>query len=254
MNYLTYGRHGGRIVMLVHGLCATAESCYGAIVPALVDAGYRVVLVEVDGHSDRVRGDYVSLAAVCDDIEAHVMQEFGGSLWCLGGFSMGATFAVELAGRGALRIDRLFLDAAVLTPLGPLSPVFTTLFCQGTRWLEEGRAVPDALLAMVMGEGNRSVVEMLYPRTSQVTVRNACRDLFHYQLPAGLSSYAGPVEFWRGSKEPFPARSAELLRPLLPQLRERVLPGMGHGQWLHEHPQQYAEDLLAFLAEGEGRS
>lgn len=250
MNYLTYGPDGDRTVMLVHGLCATAESCYGAIVPALVGAGYRVVLVEVDGHSDRVRGDYVSLAAACDGIEAYVRGELGGSLWCLGGFSMGATLAVELVGRRTLCVGRLFLDAAVLTPLGPLAPVFTTLFCQGTRWLEEGRPVPDALLAMVMGEGNHSVVEMFYPRTSQVTVRNACRDLFHYHLPAGLSAYAGPVEFWRGSKEPFPARSAELLRPLLPQMRERVFPGMGHGQWLHEHPTEYAEGLLAFLVQG----
>lgn len=250
MDYLTFGDPAGKTVMLVHGVCATAESCFGSLVQPLTDAGYRVVLPEVDGHSDRVRGDFVSLAAACDDIEGYVEAELGSSLWCLGGFSMGATFAVELAGRGRLHVDRLFLDAAVLTPLGALSPVFTTLFCLGTKWLEEGRPVPDALLAQVMGKGNRSVVEMLYPRTSQATVRNACRDLYHYRLPEGLAGYRGPVEFWRGSKEPYPKRSAELLRGYLPQMVERVYPDMGHGQWLHEHPRQYAEGLLGFLAEG----
>lgn len=250
MNYLTYGDPAGRAVMLVHGLCATAESCFGAVVAPLVGAGYRVILPEVDGHSDRVPGDFVSLAAACDDIEAYVERELSGSLWCLGGFSMGATFAVEVVGRGHLDIDRLFLDAAVLTPLGLASPLFTWLFCQGTAWLEEGRPVPEPLLAMVMGKGNRSVAEMLYPRTSQATIRNACRDLFDYHMPEGLLAYRRPVEFWRGSREPYPARSAELLRRYLPQMQERVFPDLGHGQLLHEHPREYAEGLLAFLGEG----
>lgn len=250
MYYLTYGERSSRSVLLVHGLCATAESCFSKIVGPLVEAGYYVVLPEVDGHSEHAPGDYVSLARCCDAIEAYVESELGGSLWCLGGFSMGATFAVELAGRGHLDVGRLFLDAPVLTPLGVWAPLFTYLFCRGTQLLEDGQRVPEPLLAACMGRGNRSVIEMLYPRTSQITVRNACRDLFHYRVPDGLLAYRRPVECWRGSEEPYPRRSIELLRGYVPQLQERVFPRMGHGQWLHEHSSEYVAGLLGFLDGG----
>lgn len=53
--------------------------------------------------------------------------------------------------------------------------------------------------------------------------------------------------FWRGSEEPIPAKSEKILREYLPQMKTEVFEGMGHGQFLHEHPQEYAEKLKIFL-------
>lgn len=248
MNYLEYGPEDGKAVMLVHGLCSTAEQCYGPIVGPLVEAGYRVVLVEVDGHSDRVPGDLVSLPACCRDIEEYVDRNLDGRLHCLGGFSMGATMAVEIVGRGNLDIGRAYPDAPLTLQLGWRAPVFEFLFMYGTKWLERGWPVPKPLLASVMGKGNVSVVEMLYPRTSLRTIRNACDYLYHYDVPRGLACFKGPFKVVHGDREPYPTRSVELLRAYLPQLEENVYPGLGHGQQLHEHPQEYAQELLEFLA------
>lgn len=247
MNYLSYGDGADRTVLLIHGLCSTAELCYGPIVRPFVQEGYRVVLVEVDGHSDRVPTELTSLAESCDDIESYVERELAGELWCLGGFSMGATMAVELAGRGRIRVNRLFLDAPLTLHLGFRSPWYTFLFSHGTKWLQDGRPVPKPLLAMVMGEGNTSVVEMLYPRVSQASIKNACKWLYSYDIPEGLRSFAGPVLGVHGSREPYPTKSLDALRAYLPQLQEHVYPDLGHGQQLHENPGAYASELLGFL-------
>ena len=37
------------------------------------------------------------------------------------------------------------------------------------------------------------------------------------------------------------------LRDYLPQMEVEVFEGMGHGQFLHEHPKEYAGKLKIFL-------
>ena len=53
--------------------------------------------------------------------------------------------------------------------------------------------------------------------------------------------------FWRGSEEPIPEKSEKILRKYLSQMKTEVFEGMGHGQFLHEHPKEYAEKLKIFL-------
>lgn len=249
MNYLSYGNADDPTVLLIHGLASTAETCYAPVVPALVGAGWHVVLAEVDGHGGAADTELVSLDACCADVERFVARELGGRLRCLGGFSMGASMAVKLAGRANVRPDRLFLDAALVGGVGAWAGPFTALFTGGVAALEAGLPVPRPLLDACMGKGNTAVIDMLWPQTSLATVRNACRDLYRDDIPAALAGYTGPVAFWRGSNEPFPARSAQILREgYLPQLEETAFERLGHGQWLHEHPGAYARGLIEFLA------
>ncbi len=64
---------------------------------------------------------------------------------------------------------------------------------------------------------------------------------------ANTSDLFDPIVFWRGENEPYPAKSAKLLKQYLPQMERRVFKGMGHGQMLHEHTDIYAKRLTAFL-------
>ena len=70
-------------------------------------------------------------------------------------------------------------------------------------------------------------------------------DLFDPLLP--YRDYHNPVVFWHGENEPYPVKSAKLLKKYLPQMKKRVFKGRGHGQMLHEHTEAYAKRLIAFM-------
>ena len=81
------------------------------------------------------------------------------------------------------------------------------------------------------------------------TCRSACREIYAYHIPESLNRIDYAVEFWRGSNEYYPKKSAELLRAYLSDMTERVFPNMGHCQFLHEQPNSYAELVDAFMRE-----
>ena len=54
---------------------------------------------------------------------------------------------------------------------------------------------------------------------------------------------------YRGENEPYPVKSARLLKKYLPQMKVCVFKGMGHGQLLNEHTGAYAKRLISFLEE-----
>ena len=243
MKYLTYGNKSGKTVMLIHGMAATALRCYEPLLGSLKDC--HVVLAKVDGHIPEDPSALTSLSDACDEIERYIRDELGNEVWCLGGFSMGATMAAEIAGRGRIKLSKLFLDAAFLVDLGPiLSRVYTGMFCFFIEWIKKGRKVPGPLLDRVTGKGNRSIIDMLYRGVRPETIRNVCRYVYRYHIPEGIKDFAGDTLFLYGSHEPYPRRSAALLASYLPGLRQKEIQGMGHGQFLMSRPEDYAKLLL----------
>lgn len=170
-----------------------------------------------------------------------------GSVYGICGFSMGATIAVELIGRGNISASRVLLDAAITVELGLMARPLTCAFIIGTNRIKNKKPIPKFLLDKIMGKDNLSVIEMIYPKISKNTIKNACKFIYHYKVPENLTKFSNRVMFWRGSEEPIPEKSEKTLREYLPQMKTEVFEGMGHGQFLHEHPKEYAEKLRLFL-------
>lgn len=246
MNYLTYGNKQDKAIVFIHGMASTALLCYEPILKYFEN--YYVVLVEVDGHSSNTKGDLISLKASCDDIEKYINDNLDSHIYGLCGFSMGATMAVELVGRGNITIDKVVLDAAFTVKMGIKTKPYEICFCKAIKRIQQGKKIPQFLMDSIMGKDNNSVIEMLYQDVSSDTIVNACEFVYKYDIPMGLSNYKNPVLFLRGSRESYPKKSAAILKKYLPQLKEKVFDGMGHGQYLHEHPSEYANELLCFLS------
>lgn len=247
MNYLTYGSEQNPTIVLIHGMASTALLCYEPILQYLAD--YYVVLVEVDGHSSNVKKNLISLKDCCDDIETYITEKLDGHIFALCGFSMGATMAVELLGRGKFVVDKAVLDAAFTVKMGIKTKPFEICFTKAIKRLQQGKKIPQFLLDSVMGKDNNSVIEMLYSDVSSETIINACEYVYKYDIPARLTDCKNPVLFLRGSREAYPQKSAAILKKYLPQMEEKVFEDMGHGQYLHEHPAEYAKVLLRFFNE-----
>lgn len=244
MNFLCFGDKNNKSILFIHGMASTAMLCYEPILKRL--SGYYVILAEVDGHSERT-GELVSLEKVCDEIEDYIVDNLSGNLYCLSGFSMGATMVVEIIGRGNVNVVKAHLDAAFVTKMGLLTKPYEYVFCKAIKRIQNGKAIPKFMMDAVMGKDNNSIIEMLYPNITSNTIKNACEFVYSYNIPDNIRSYKGTVLFWRGSNEQYPRKSVALLKKYLPAIIDVEIEYMGHGQYLHEHSDEYASRLIEYL-------
>lgn len=245
MNFISYGNKNNKSILFIHGLASTADLCFKPLLPDLQD--YYVIFCELDGHYGTDPKDLTSMEETINSIESYILNEMSGSVYGMCGFSMGGTIAVELIGRGNISASKVLLDAAITAELGLMARPLTCAFIIGTSRIKNKKTIPKFLLDKIMGKDNLSVIEMIYPKISKNTIKNACKFIYHYKVPENLSKFSNPVMFWRGSEEPIPAKSEKRLREYLPQMKTEVFEGMGHGQFLHDHPKEYAEKLKIFL-------
>jgi non-heme chloroperoxidase len=130
----------GRPVVLVHGWPLSGDS-WSEQVPALRDAGYRVVTYDRRGFGDSDPGDSYGYDALSDDL-ANVISDLDLSDVTLVGFSMGGGEVARYASRhGTDRLRSVVLAAAV--------PPF----------LLQGEDNPDGPLTQEAADGMRSGLE-----------------------------------------------------------------------------------------------
>jgi pimeloyl-ACP methyl ester carboxylesterase len=243
--FRTYGDPSLPPLLLIHGMANDAGLCYGRILPGLTD--FCVILCELDGHTDAEDSVFRSIEACCDQIEPYVAENWSGHLYGLSGFSMGATIAVELMTRRRIEIEKVVLDGAWCVKVGALAPVYTTIFYWALKQIKAGKHIPDFLIERSMGKGNAGMIRTFYKNIALESIRNACRDVYGYELSGELAAFHGKVAFWYGSNEPYPRKSAKLLKQYLPQMQVEVLQGFGHGQFLNQYPEKYAQKLNGFM-------
>ena len=138
---------------------------------------------------------------------------------------------VEIIGRGNVNVVKAHLDAAFVTKMGLLTKPYEYVFCKAIKWIQNGKAIPKFMMDAVMDKDNNSIIEIVYS----------------YNIPENIRSYKGTILFWRGSNEQYPRKSVALLKKYLPAIIDVEIEYMGHGQYLHEHSDEYAGKLIEYL-------
>ncbi len=243
MRFEKCGNENGQIVILIHGMATTGHACFDRIIPLLNK--YCIILCEVDGHYSN--SSYVSLNKCCEEIERYITDNFEGSIFALLGFSMGGSIGIRLMDRGNISIQKVILDAAFCVKMGILAPVFREIFCYGVSRIKKGKSIPKPLYESVMGKGNNSLIEMMYMDISKETIRRVCNDVYRIDITDNIKQFEGKVMFMHGSNEPFPRKSLERLKRYLPDIESRVIDKMGHGQFLHDKPEEYDGIIQKYL-------
>lgn len=252
LHYREYGKAGGPVVMLLHGLFGNAGNWQG-VVKYLQD-DYRLILPDLRNHGRSPHAtvmDYPSLAA---DLLA-LMDSLQLESATLIGHSMGGKSAMWLALNHPERVERL-----VVADIAPVS--YPRRFEQIFQGLSEvpleglaGREAADLSLSRRVSE--RAVRQYLLQnlvkgpdgwhwRFNLPVLKDAVMQLAGFPLADDLS-FAGEVLFLYGERSDYVLPEyRDRIVSLFPHARLRMLNGAGH--WLYaEQPEAFSRTARAFL-------
>ena len=134
IEYDSYGE-GGRVLVLVHGLLMNRRM-FDRLGPALAERGNRVIAVDMLGHgrSDRPEDLRLYSMPLFSRQVAALLDHLEQPTAVVGGTSLGANIALELATRQPERVRGLFIEMPVLdNALSAVAATFTPVLL-GLRW------------------------------------------------------------------------------------------------------------------------
>jgi pimeloyl-[acyl-carrier protein] methyl ester esterase len=247
---------GDRAVLLLHGWGMSVR-CWDAVLLALLEQGYRVVLMDHRGcgGSDKDFAD-LSIDAIAGDAVA-LVETLGLGRVVLNGWSLGGSVAVAAAARLGGRCDGLVLTCAA-SPIyvqkpdlalgGTAEDMAATVQALSTDRIATLSGLSQAVCAKPVGEAVEHWLWRIFTEASPRAVATLAElaELDQRELLGGLDlsilSYVGgqdafvapPICRWVAEQHPR-ARAVEF-------------PDCGHAPFLEER-ERYVETLLDFLAE-----
>lgn len=227
--YAAYG--SGAPVILLHGGLGHSGN-WGYQVPALLDAGYRVVVIDSRGHGRSTRdAQPYSYELMASDVLA-VMDTLRLDKAAFVGWSDGACIALILANLALARVAGVFFFACNMDPGGGKefvpTPVVDRCFARHTKDYAELSATPSQFDALVEAVG---LMQRTQPNYSA----------------ADLAEINVPVTVVQGEHDEFIRLDhAEYLARIIPWAELVVLPGVTHFAPL-QRPEFFNGVMLGFV-------
>lgn len=236
----------GPVLLLTHGFSASS-AMWRQNVPALADAGWRVVTWDMRGHGQSDSPDDTSLYSAeltVGDIDA-LLDAAGAEQAVVGGMSLGGymSLAYHLAHRPRVR-SLLLIDTG---------PGFKNDEARG-KWNDYARGKGDELLAK--GDGALSdSAETRLQRQNFTGLRNAAYGMLTQHSADAINSLpeiAVPTLVVVGDRdEPFLAAS-DYMAAKIPDARKAVIPDAGHAANV-DQPAAFNAAVIEFLERIKGR-
>ncbi len=227
--FAAYG--SGDPVILLHGGLGHSGN-WGYQLPALIDAGYRVVLVDSRGHGRSTRDARpFKYELMASDVLA-VMDSLRLEKAALVGWSDGACTALVLAMKAPERVCGVFFFGCNMDPSGTKdiepSPVIDRCFGRHAKDYSHLSATPDGF-----GEFVEAVSQMMKTEPNYSAV-----DLALIRVPVAIVQ-SEHDEFIK-------IEHARYLAESIPGAKLRILPDVSHFAPL-QRPAQFNAELVAFL-------
>jgi pimeloyl-ACP methyl ester carboxylesterase len=229
--FATYG--SGPAVILLHGGLGHGGN-WGYQVPALVDSGYRVVLIDSRGHGRSTRDARpFSYELMASDVLA-VMDALHLEKACLVGWSDGACTALVLASHTPSRVAGVFFFACNMDPSGvkpfEATPALDRCFARHSKDYAQLSATPENFEGFVEDVG---LMQRTQPNYSA----------------EDLARISVPVTIVQSEHDEFIKREhAEHLARSIPDANLIVLDGVSHFAPLQK-PEQFNTAILEFVGE-----
>ena len=245
MQYVEYGAHNSKTVILLHGGGLSWWN-YSEVTQLLADK-YHVVLPILDGHADSDE-PFTSIEDNAARLIAYIDEHHGGSVYAVGGLSLGGQVAVEILTQRPDVCRFALLESTLVKPSRLTHALIKPSFGMSyglikQRWFAK-------LQADYLGIP-QNLFEDYYQDTCAITKADMIAFLkanCAYSIKPALRDTQAKVHIVFGSGEQFSIRtSGKLLNHTIPDSTLEVLPGYRHGDLSLNHPEQYAQRLLKLI-------
>jgi 3-oxoadipate enol-lactonase len=250
LHYFDVNARGGPTVLLLHGLGATADS-WKPQVPALVEAGYRVLIPDQRGFGRSTYPGSTGIVEMAHDAAQLLRGLTDGPVHVVG-ISMGGTVALQLALEHPALIESLVLvnTAARLRPYrldGWLSYAvrYVLLWAIGQRI--QARLVARNTFPLPHQEEVRRLLAEQIVQANRSAYLASLRALGCFNVLSRLEEICAPTLIVTGERDGTisPARQ-RLLADGIAGARHEVIPDAGHGVTA-DQPALFNELLLEFF-------
>ena len=243
MTFNVYGDGGNPRLLLIPGLGVSYE-IFLPLIELLKDR-FCIVAAGIDGFLLGQESSFTSVDDQAAQVIRYVRERLDGRLDVAYGLSLGGKILSRILERDEIVVDHAVLDAAPLLPL-PRWSVDPLRYYQSLNvwtcyhWTGFWKWVFHSHYFDVLLDECRKV----WPYGKGKAVRDGYKDVYTNKLE---SIHGADIHYWYGTKEAFVARpQAEHLQRLCPAARVEVFPGMNHGQFLVDHPDEVACRLTQF--------
>ncbi|MBQ6426328.1 MAG: alpha/beta hydrolase [Clostridia bacterium] len=242
MKIVEYGKQHRDVVMLLHGGGLSWWN-YKSEAELLCDR-YHVVLPILDGHAESDEA-FVSIEHNADRIISFINMEFGGSVFLIGGLSLGAQILLEILSKRTDICRYAVIESASVIPSPMTNALIEPAVSCSYHLIQKKWFAKMQFRSLHIRD---DLFEAYYRDTSKISKASMIAFLkanTAYEPKAELKKCAARTRIVVGGKEQKKLlQSAELLHQLMPQSLLEIKKRMYHGEYSVNHPEQYVKDLL----------
>ena len=253
IHYQIYHPKGRPSVLLLHGLGANGES-WGYQIPALVEAGYRVLAPDARGFGKSTfPGGKNSIEIMAEDMTALLMH-LQSAPSDIVGISMGGTLALQIAIHHPELVNKLVL-VNTFASLRPVQPRLWWHFL--VRFLMMHLSGMDAQANLVANNlfprpeqaELRDILRQQINQANPKAYRSAVRSLGLFNVQNNLGDIRAPTLVITGENDgTVPWEIQQVMADRIPNAKQIIIPHSGHAV-IADRPEEFNARLLEFLAE-----
>ncbi len=247
MLFHVFGSKDNPAVLCLHGMLQNWETEYALVKPLETD--FCLIVPAMDGMYPG-SPDFTTFAKQCQQIEEFILREFHGHIHGVYGCSQGATVLSELLARNRIKVDIAIFDGIYLAHQGKLAAAFGCWMMKKVK--ANGGRFPKVMdipmKLMGLGEEDYAMFQDIYWGVSDMTMKNNFYENYTYHVNPGIADSPTQIHLWCGEKEPYALKSHKILKQYIKPFEEGIFPGMGHGQMLLRHTDDYLKMMKSVFS------
>ena len=245
MNVMEFGDNKAERVLLLHG---GGLSWWNYREEArLLQDDFHVILPVLDGHAGSDRA-FTSIEDNAAEIIRFIDEQFGGSVLLIGGLSLGGQILLEMLAQRKNICRCAMVESAAVIPSGLTSALIGPAFGSSYGLIRNRSFSKMQFRSLHM---RQELFEDYFRDTCRIEKADMIAFLkasTAYSLKDAISQTQARVHVFAGEKENGTVlRSADAVCRAVPGSEKTLLPGLFHGEFSINHPQDYVRTLRQII-------
>lgn len=245
MKYVEYGQENKEVIIFLHGGGLSWWN-YREVAELLQD-DYHVVLPILNGHAGSDK-DFVSIEENAEDIIAFIDEKFGGSVFAIGGLSLGAQIVAEILSKRKDICRYAVIESALVIPMKVTHALVKPMMDMSFGLIKKKWFAKLQFKSLKMKD---ELFDDYYKDTCQISKGNMTAFLranSNYEQKAEIANIGAKVCILVGEKESKKMRdSAQKLHNAISGTSLMMLKGKYHGEYSLNCAEEYVETLIKLL-------